>query len=130
MVYKGTCSEQHLSCSDKQGEDDGPHPDPKHTVNEKASEEAEDDIGPRVPGIEAHEGALRDVQGLDHCVLKGGRVVIAEVAPKAEEAHDGQHQVSMQGTVGVACHGSSTSLQNFLLPIVSLIHCSQQGLLF
>lgn len=71
----------YLSCSDKQGEDDGPHPDPKHTVNEKASEEAEDDIGPRVPGIEAHEGALRDVQGLDHRVLKGGRVVIAEVAP-------------------------------------------------
>lgn len=70
----------YLSCSDKQGEDDGPHPDPEHTINEEASKKAEDDIGPGVPGIEAHEGTLRDVQGLDHRVLEGSRVVIAEVA--------------------------------------------------
>ena len=71
----------YLPCRDKQGEDDGPHSDSKHPVYEETSKEAEDDIGPGVPGVEAHEGALGDVQGLDHGVLEGGRVVIAKVAP-------------------------------------------------
>ena len=71
----------YLPCRDKQGEDDGPHSDSKHPVYEETSKEAKDDIGPGVPGVEAHEGALGDVQGLNHGVLEGGRVVIAKVAP-------------------------------------------------
>jgi hypothetical protein len=57
-LTQNTSTHSYLSSRNKQREDDGAHPDAKHSVDEEATKETEDHIGPGVPGIEAHEGAL------------------------------------------------------------------------
>ena len=70
----------YLSCSDKHRKYDGAKTYAKHTVNHVTSEEAEYDIRPGVPGVEAHELTGVQTQIFLHSVLKGGRVIITEVA--------------------------------------------------
>lgn len=55
MVWSDNYFIFYLSYCHKQAEHNGSHTNTKDTVNEKPTEEAEDDVRPGVPGVETHK---------------------------------------------------------------------------
>lgn len=62
-------SENDLTAEDKRGEDHGTEPNAEHTVDQKAAEEAQDDVGPTVPTVEGGESRRGNGQVLFELVL-------------------------------------------------------------
>lgn len=54
-------------------------PDPKDPVNQKSSKEAEDDVGPGVPGIQLHEVCRVQVQILVQSGNKMHQVLVGHL---------------------------------------------------
>lgn len=69
LIPHGAHSENDLTAEDKRGEDHGTESNAEHSVDQKAAEEAQENVRPTVPAVEGGESRRGDSQVLFELVL-------------------------------------------------------------
>lgn len=101
--------EQHLADEDEHREDYRAQTDAEDAIEEKSTDEAQDDVRPAVPGIEIHIMGGVDIQVGHHLLLESDGIVVAEIAPETEKADQYENEIPMETTFRVARQRAATT---------------------
>ena len=86
----GAYGEQALAHEDDERVDDGAESQTKVLVKKIATEEAEENVGKRVPSVKGCECGRGYFEVALKVLLNGARIVVAKVVAKANKAHQKQ----------------------------------------
>lgn len=128
LVPQSAQSKNDLTSEDQAGEDDRSQSDAKDAIDQVSAQEAEDHIGPAVVGVELGESGRCYLEVPLEVVLKRGRVVIAKVRSKAEQAHEYERKVSEVELPRIAHGGHTTTAALGLTRITTSIGVLDQWL--